>query len=58
MVDSLREMAGMASAYPDLRKIEGTTDVIEEIGKASLDAAKLVHEYLAPSIRGNAKFVG
>ncbi|KAF7974088.1 hypothetical protein HWV62_13393 [Athelia sp. TMB] len=56
LVDSLCEMAGAASSCPDLKKIEGTTDVAEEIGKASLEAAILVHDYVSPSIRGQASF--
>ena len=58
LVDSLCEMAGAASSCPDLKKIEGTTDVAEEIGKASLEAAILVHDYISPSIRGHASFLG
>ena len=58
LVDSLCEMAGAASSCPDLKKIEGTTDVAEEIGKASLEAAILVHDYISPSIRGQASFLG
>ncbi|KZP29022.1 hypothetical protein FIBSPDRAFT_223665 [Athelia psychrophila] len=54
MVESLREMAGVASACQTLLKIGGTIDVIEEIGRCSLEAARIVHDYAAPSIRGKA----
>ncbi|KAF7978596.1 hypothetical protein HWV62_45320 [Athelia sp. TMB] len=57
LVDSLCEMAGAASACPDLKKIEGTSDVAEELGKASLEAAIIVHDYANPSVRGHAKFL-
>ena len=58
LVETLREMAGAASSVPDLGKIEGTTDVIEEIGRTSLEAAKLVHDYFLPSIGGKASLIG
>ncbi|KAF7971912.1 hypothetical protein HWV62_19483 [Athelia sp. TMB] len=58
LVEALREMVGAANAVPDLRKIEGTTDVIEDIGRTSFEAAKLVHDYVLPSYRGKASFVG
>ncbi|KAF7983630.1 hypothetical protein HWV62_20564 [Athelia sp. TMB] len=56
LVDSLCEMAGAAGSCPDLKKIEGTTDVAEEIGKASLEVAIVVHDYVKPSIWGQASF--
>ncbi|KAF7979136.1 hypothetical protein HWV62_43369 [Athelia sp. TMB] len=57
LVESLREMAGAASSCPHLRRINGTTDVIKEIGKVSLEVAMLVHDYVNPSIRGHTKFL-
>ncbi|KAF7978074.1 hypothetical protein HWV62_1723 [Athelia sp. TMB] len=57
LVETLREMARVASSVPDLRKIEGTTDVIEEIGKASFEASKLVHDYVLPSVKGKSSIV-
>jgi hypothetical protein len=37
---------GTAKEYPDsLRPIEGTANVIEEIGRTSLTVASLLHEY-------------
>ena len=38
-------MVGAASDCPDLRKIEGTTDVILEISRVSLQVASLIDEY-------------
>ena len=51
-------MAGVASAYTEPREIPGTVNVVEEIGKASLEAAMLVHDYVDPSIGGKASFLG
>jgi hypothetical protein len=45
LVESLREMLGIAKEYPDLLLIKGTTNVIEEIGRTSLRVASLIHEY-------------
>ncbi|KAF8160167.1 ankyrin repeat-containing domain protein [Pholiota molesta] len=45
LVESLREMLGIAKEYPDLLLIKGTTNVIEEIGRTSLKVASLIHEY-------------
>ncbi|KZP13278.1 hypothetical protein FIBSPDRAFT_136771 [Athelia psychrophila] len=45
-------MAGAASSWPNITTIEGTTDVIEEIGRIALDAAVLFYEYCDSSIRG------
>lgn len=58
LVERLREMAGAASSLPNLPEIGGTTDVIEEIGRTSLEAARIVHEYAGPSIRGKASMSG
>ncbi|KZP06406.1 hypothetical protein FIBSPDRAFT_322911 [Athelia psychrophila] len=57
LIESMREMAGAASSCPDLLKIDGTTDVIEDIGRASIDVARLVHDFVQPSIGGKAKFL-
>ena len=44
-------MVGAASDCPDLRKIEGTTDVIPGISRASLQVASLIDEYTkSPSL--------
>ncbi|KZP04730.1 hypothetical protein FIBSPDRAFT_967889 [Athelia psychrophila] len=57
LIESMGQMAGAASACPDLLKIAGTTDVIEEIGRAAIEVARLVHDFVQPSIRGKAKFL-
>ena len=41
-------MLGLAKECPDLLLIEGTTNVIEEIGRASLKVTSLIHEYTKP----------
>ena len=38
-------MLGVAEAHTNLLVIEGTTNVIEEIGRTSLKIASLIHEY-------------
>ena len=58
LVKDLREMAGAANSYTDPREIPDTINVIEEIGRASFEAAMLVHDYTHPSIQGRAKFLG
>ena len=45
LAESLQEMLGVAQAHPNLLVIEGTTNVIEEIGRTSLKIASLIHEY-------------
>ena len=45
-------MLGLAKECPDLLLIEGTTNVIEEIGRASLKVASLIHEYTKPAFIG------
>ncbi|KAF7972864.1 hypothetical protein HWV62_16906 [Athelia sp. TMB] len=57
LVETLREMVGAASSVPDLENIEGTTNVIDEIGRTSLEAAKLVHDYFLPSIGKKPSFI-
>jgi hypothetical protein len=47
-------MVGVASDCLDLRKVEGSTDVIFEISRASLDVASLIDEYTkSESLGGN-----
>ncbi|KAF7966839.1 hypothetical protein HWV62_36913 [Athelia sp. TMB] len=57
LVANLREMAGAASSYEEPREISGTINVIEEIGKVSLEAAVLVHDFVDPSIGGKSLFI-
>ena len=45
LAEGLREMIGAANKIRDLLVIEGTTDVIEEIGRLSLQVASLIDEY-------------
>ena len=42
-------MLGMAQECPDLKKIAGTTDVIEEMNRVCLSVASLIQEYTGPS---------
>jgi hypothetical protein len=44
LAESLREMVGVAAEYPDLPLIHGTTNIIEDIGRLSLQIALLVDE--------------
>jgi ABC-type amino acid transport system permease subunit len=52
LAESLRETLGIAKEYPDLLVVEGTTNVIEEIGRTSLKIASLIHEYTKLSLPG------
>jgi hypothetical protein len=45
LAEGLREMIGAANKVRDLLVIEGTTNVSEEIGRLSLQAASLINEY-------------
>jgi hypothetical protein len=45
LAEGLREMIGAANKVRNLLLVEGTTDVIEEIGRLSLQAASLIDEY-------------
>lgn len=45
-------MVGVANECSDLLAIEGTTNVIEDIGRMALQAASLIHEYVKPSLIG------
>ncbi|KAG6905954.1 hypothetical protein DXG01_016698 [Tephrocybe rancida] len=45
LASTLREMLGTANAIPDLLVIQNTTNVIEKIGRQSLEVASLIHEY-------------
>ena len=51
-------MAGAASLQANLPEIDGMVNVIEEIGRATVDAALIIHEYASPSIKGRASIVG
>jgi hypothetical protein len=45
LAEGLREMIGAANEVRNLLVIKGTTDVIEEIGRLSLQVASLIDEY-------------
>jgi hypothetical protein len=53
LAEGLREMLGSAvRCGHDLPLIEGTTNVMEEIGQASLEVASLIDEYTKHSFVG------
>jgi len=52
LVESLREMVGIAAEHPDLPLIPGTTKVIEEIGHLALQIALLIDECAKSSFIG------
>lgn len=53
LAESLREVIGTATRCGhDLPVMEGTTNVIEEIGRASLEVASLIDEYTKHSFVG------
>ena len=54
LASTLREMLGTANAIPDLPVIQNTTNVIEEIGRQSLQVASLIHEYTKLPWAGNS----
>jgi hypothetical protein len=45
VAESLREVLGVAKEYSGLPVIEGTTNVIEEVGRMSLKVMSLIDEY-------------
>ena len=47
--DTLKEMLLVARATPNLFVVEGTENIIEEIGKAAMEVATLMSEYLDSS---------
>lgn len=51
-------MAGAASLQANLPEIAGMLDVIDEIGRATLDAALIIHEYVSPAMKGKASIIG
>jgi hypothetical protein len=52
LAKSLYEMMGVAARCADLSRIDGTTDVVAEIGKVSLEVASLIDEYTRHSFVG------
>ena len=47
-------MLATANMIPDLPVIPNTTDVIVDIGRQSLRAASLIHEYTKLSLAGDS----
>ena len=47
--DTLKEMLLVARTTPNLFVVEGTENIIEEIGKATLEVANLMSEYVESS---------
>jgi hypothetical protein len=45
LAERLREMVGVANECQDLPMIDGTTNVIEAIGRMALQVASLIDEY-------------
>ena len=52
LAESLYEMMGVAAHCVDLSRIDGTTDVVAEIGTVSLEVASLIDEYIRHSFIG------
>jgi len=55
LAESLREMVGVANESPDLPVINGTSNVIEEIGRTALQVASLIDEYTKLPFLGGLK---
>ena len=47
--DTLKEMLLVARTIPNLFVVEGTENIIEEIGKAAMEVATLMSEYVESS---------
>ena len=47
--DTLKEMLLVARTTPNLFVVEGTENIIEEIGKAAMEVATLMSEYVESS---------
>ncbi|KAF7983531.1 hypothetical protein HWV62_21088 [Athelia sp. TMB] len=56
LVESLCELASAANACPDLLNSQHTTEIIGEIGRASLDIGVIIHRYTDPSLTGKWPF--
>ena len=54
LADSLREMVFAANECPDLSVIKGTEDVIEAIGRVSLEIASFIDEYARRTFAGES----
>jgi hypothetical protein len=52
LAESLYEMMGVAARCVNISRIDGTMDVVVEIGTVSLEVASLVDEYTGHSFVG------
>ncbi|KAF7983536.1 hypothetical protein HWV62_21098 [Athelia sp. TMB] len=56
LVESLCELASAANACPDLLNSQHTIEIIDEIGRTSLDIGLIIHRYTDPSLTGKWSF--
>lgn len=49
LVDTFKEMLFVAKKVPDLFIVDGTENIIDEIGKAAVEVATLMAEYMKSS---------
>ncbi|KAF9473019.1 hypothetical protein BDN70DRAFT_415214 [Pholiota conissans] len=49
LAEQLRETLGLAKEHTSLLLVQGTTNVIEDIGRMSLEVASVIHEYTKSS---------
>ena len=54
LAESLREMVCTANECPDLSVIKGTEDVIEAIGRVSLEITSFIDEYARRTFAGES----
>ena len=52
LVENLRETVALANVCPNLKKIEGTVDVIKEIGSLTIDISCFIDRYARSSFSG------
>ncbi|KAF7970476.1 hypothetical protein HWV62_23831, partial [Athelia sp. TMB] len=56
LVESLCKLASAANACPDLLNSRHTIEIIDEIGRTSLDIGLIIHRYTDPSLTGKWPF--
>ena len=56
LVESLHAVVVAASACPNVLVVDSTVEVIEEIGRVSLDVALLIHQFINPPSRARLPF--
>jgi hypothetical protein len=54
LAEALKNALALVETCPGLRKINGATDVIQEMGRAAMDAASLIDEYARSPFIGNS----